>query len=255
MNEPKRIQSLMRALDLLEVLSSGPKNLTELSNLAQLHVATTFQLISTLELRGYISKDPKTKKYCLGLKIAELNESLWKDNSFKLIAKPYLRQLGEITGETAHLAAYNNNKILLLDVELSTGFLIVNSEIGENAPAHSSAVGKAILSFLPKEVVDTILKGRLKKYTKKTITSKRKLQKQLEEIRKLGYAMDEEETFIGVRCIASPVFKKNEVIQGAVGISGAAVRFKSSKISELSQQTKKIATQISRELGYKPKSS
>lgn len=253
MVEVKRIQSLMRAMDILENLSAGSRTLTELSKELGLHAATLFQLISTLESRDFVSKDSQTKKYSLGFKIAELNESLWNSDIIRQTARPFLKQLGDLTRETSHLAIYKDNAISITEVEpckRSPGSLIVTSEVGQNEPSHSTAVGKAILAWLPDKALDAVLEKRLKKFTGNTITSKKKLMDHLQSIRKQGYAVDDEENAIGVRCIASPVFGKDGILFGSIGISGPVVRIIPSKIPGLGKIAKGIAEELSRNLGY-----
>ena len=253
MGNPKKIQSIERAFRILEAISFEPLSLTEVSKAVKLHIATTFQLVSTIESLGYVFKDAATKKYNIGLKMSVLTEALWRKNSCKSKAKPYLQLLAKVCNETAHLAIYENSLISIIDVELSSGILIVNSEIGEKVLPHSSAVGKAILACLPENITDSILSEKLTRLTPKTITSKQDLKIELKKIRRLGYAIDDEETSLSVRCVASPVFNKNGVVAGAIGISGPSIRIKKSNIGKFANEVKKNAEELSGELGFKKK--
>ena len=251
MAQPKTIQSLNRAMDILEVLSFGAVTLTELSKSLRLHKATTFQLVSTLRSRGYVAQDKASKKYSLGLKVAELNEALWHKDSFKRNARPHLIRLTEITGETSHLATYQNSDIFIIDVEIGTGILVARSYVGDEPLAHSSAVGKAILAHLGEEKVEQYCAAELARFTPKTITGKDRLKKELACVRQAGYAVDDEETNIGVICIACAVFNRDGNLQGSIGISGPTARITAALRKKLVQEVKEVGEQLSGELGYR----
>jgi IclR family acetate operon transcriptional repressor len=145
-------------------------------------------------------------------------------------AKPYLHQLMERTGECAHLAIPAQGKALYIDQVESPATLRVNAQVGTMNPLHCTALGKALLAF-----GDLELPFDLTSFTPRTITDPEMLRRHLNEVRQHGYAVDDEEFDIGVRCIAVPVFDFRGKAVGAIGISGPATRMTPERLPALAE--------------------
>jgi IclR family KDG regulon transcriptional repressor len=241
------IQSLARGLKILELLNHAQDgiSITELADQLQVDKASASRLVSTLARYGYAEKDRATRRYHLGPQVVSLSRSVLTRLPLREAAKPYLRQLMEQTGECAHLAVPAQEKVLYIDQVESPASLRVNAQIGTMNPLHCTALGKALLAFGEVKIPEN-----LERCTPQTIKSKRALQQQLEEIRKTGYAVDNEEFDIGVRCIAVPVFDFRHKAIGAIGISGPASRITPERLSGLAAVVVDIGKALSERMTF-----
>ena len=255
---PKRsytINSLDRALRILTILGErgAPMRVSDISRKLGIDKSSAYRIISTLRSHRFVEQDAETRKYSLGLKVLEV--AALKVRSIKLIptAKPYLEELMLRTKEAVHLAVLAEGELMYVDCEQCSGPFNVNTQVGGRSPAHSSAVGKALLACHSEEEVDRIvaIKG-LTRFTDRTIISTEELHKALEGIRKQGWAMDDEETFMGVRCLASAVFDHRGKAVASLGVSGPTQHMTRERTSYLCQLVKETAIKISRRLGFVP---
>jgi IclR family KDG regulon transcriptional repressor len=258
MSQPKRSdvyrsQVLDRTFQILDILEDGSgQGVTELAEKLQLHKSTTHRLIMVLESSRYVEKDDATGKYRLGSRILELGLSALSRLDIYQIARPHLRDLVAETGETAHIGVMRDGEIVSLMNWESTQTLRTPSTIGTRHPAHCSSLGKAILAFVEPEEMDHFLKGRtLERYTRNTITSHDLFRKETEAIRRIGFAIDDEEREDGLRCIGAPVFSSEGEAVAAVSIAGPVFRITRDRTSALAASVMKTAGAISTALGYR----
>jgi DNA-binding IclR family transcriptional regulator len=241
------IQSLARGLKILELLAATDKvSITEVADQLNVDKASASRLMQTLANYGYAEKDLDTQRYRLGPKIVELSQSLLARMPFRDEAKPYLRELVAITNECAHLAIAAQGQVLYIDQVDSPATLRVNADIGHLAPLHCTALGKVLLAFgsvpLPTE---------LTAHTPRTITNSEALQMHLEQVKRQGYAIDDEEYDYGVRCIAAPVYNLNGEMVAAMGISGPSNRMSLEIISTMAAKVTGVAQALSDHLSFK----
>jgi DNA-binding IclR family transcriptional regulator len=252
------INSLDRALRILMILGDRgvPMRVSDISRKLGIDKSTAYRIITTLRARGFVEQESDTRKYTLGLKVLEV--AALKLRSLKLVpvAKPFLEELMLRTKEAVHLAVLVEGEVMYVDSEQCSGPFNVNTVVGGRASLHSSAVGKALLAPRPVEDVDRILaiKG-LTRYTDRTIISAEELHEHLAEVRKRGWAMDDEETYMGVRCLAAAVFDHRDSAIASIGISGPIQRITHDRLPFLGQLVKEVATKISRRLGYIPRAA
>jgi IclR family transcriptional regulator, KDG regulon repressor len=250
---PKEIQSLGRGLDILDYLTEAdhPLGLTEIARMIDLDKSTVYRLLSTLAVRGFVLQDPDTKHYRPGMKILALSRKIINDIELRSVAKPLLKRLQQITGESVELAILADGHVIYIDGEESTATLNVNSEIGKEIPIHSTALGKALIAHLsPEEVAVLFEQKLLTRYTPRTITSLRELVLHLEGVLERGYATDDEEFNPGVHCLAAPIKDHRGKVVAAVGISGPAIRVTLDRMPELGSKVLEIAQQISHQIGH-----
>lgn len=249
------IESIKKSFQILEILSNNesPCGVTELANIMNLDKSTVFRILRTMKSKGYVEQPYGTKKYIMGIRILELSNKLIQKMEIAAIAKPMLKELSQSSGESAHLAVLRRGKVIYIDRTIGSEVVGVHTNIGDHEPVHCTGVGKAILAFLPSEEVQNNLKETkaksLEKFTGKTITSLSKLEKELEKIREAGFALDDEELYEGVRCLAAPIKNyRNEVI-ASLGISGPINRMTDQRISHLAGSVVEMALKISERLG------
>lgn len=248
------VQSVDRTLTILEVLSDYNEGLgiTEISKLIDLHKSTVYRLLGTLIYKGYVIQDMASNKYKLSLKLYELGCKRVSSMDILKSSKSYTEKLMKRVNEVVHLVIRDENDIVYIDKVEADNTIRMASTIGRRSPLYCTSVGKAILSYLPEEEVKQIWENsKIEKLTEYTITDFNVFQKELAEIKEKGYAIDNEENELGVRCIGAPVFNHNGSIEGAISISGPAIRVTKEKIEEFSNEVKKYAGLISKELGYR----
>ncbi len=235
------IQSLARGLVVLKLLGETPGGLTvtELAENLGVDKGTASRLVSTLSGFGYVERDEDTRRYLLGSQVVTLSRKVLNRMPLRETAKPFLDQLMQKSGECAHLAIHAQGKALYIDQVESPASLRVNAQVGTMNPLHCTALGKVLLAFGAAE-----LPPALEPHTSKTITDYAALSAHLEEIRKAGCAIDDEEFDTGIRCIAVPVFDFRGKVIGAIGISGPSSRMTPEKLEGL----KEIVITVGRQL-------
>jgi IclR family KDG regulon transcriptional repressor len=246
------IHSLDKGLYLLEILEQAgqPMNLQELWLKLKWDKATIYRLLTTLEKRGYIHRDPETREYTLGIKIYALYDSLIRNLDLQRICKPVLGILVKNTGQTAHLAVAVGHSIVFIDRQQGSERLSVNTQIGATEPLYCTALGKAFLAFVDKDQITDILPDPLIPYTPATITNRKKLEKELLRIKNNGYAVDNEEYIEGVRCIASSILNQYGSPVAMMGISGHTSRISQRNILEYGKLVRRLSLEVSRKFGY-----
>lgn len=248
------VQSVDRTLSIMELLSDHDEGLgiTEIGERLGLHKSTVHRLLSTLIYKEYVVKDKESNKYMLTLKLFELGNKKVEKLNILSASRVYTKSLMESINEVVHLVVPDENNIVYIDKVEADNTIRMASNIGRHSPMYSTSVGKAIMAFLSEEEVDAIWeKSNIVKYTDRTITDLTRLKQELERVRQKGYAEDDEENELGVRCIGAPVFNYSGKVEGAISISGPTIRVTKDKVEEYGREVKKFADLISRELGYK----
>src|SRR5262245_19709952 len=206
--ESKPVQSLDRGLVALELAVRGRVKPSELAKVLGVDRSTAYRLLYTLMLRGYLEQDPTTREFFPNSgKFFALSRQVAGPMDWPAVATGFLRILRDRSGETANLGVLQDNEVIYIGQQQTREAVVVNHALGERRPAHCSALGKAILGFLPEGYVDRLVEGRpLAANTPRTITDPQILKIQLKNVRELGYATDDEETMPGVRCVAAPIY-------------------------------------------------
>ena len=172
--------------------------LTQIAVELNINKTAVHRLLSTLVPNGYLEKDKENNKYKPSLQLVGLAGKLLGNLNLYSIARPFLRELADRTKESAHLAILVNGEAVFVDRETANTVVTVNTEIGDRVPLHCTAVGKALSAFMPEELLDELIRKRgLSRFTQRTITSPQILKEELNQIRRQGYARDDEENTIG----------------------------------------------------------
>lgn len=242
------IQSLARGLKILEMLATARDgvSITELAENLDVDKGSASRLVQTLAKYGYAEKDMNTQRYRLGPHVVKLSQRLLAQMSLRDEAKPFLHKLVDSTNECAHLAILARGQAFYLDQVESSATLRVNADIGTLAPLHCTALGKALLAF-----GNASVPVELHAHTPRTIVDPELLQTHMERVRRQGYALDDEEYTIGVRCAAAPVYDISGKVVGAIGISGPANRMTLERLPDLAAKVVETAQAFSDHLNFK----
>ncbi len=219
------IAVLARALDIVDALAAAGEPLGA-SDLAREIAATksaTFRILVNLERRGYVRKDPDSARYRLGPALISLGYQASNGIDLLSLAHPHLEALSARIQETANLGAIRDGEIVYLDIIESPRSLRMAARIGARDLVHSTALGKAILAFLPEGDLDAVFAAPLSRSTQRTITDPDKLRAELASIRASGVAREAGENEPDARCVGVPIFDRNGV-SAALSISGPASR-------------------------------
>ena len=248
------IQAVSHALDLLEQFHDDVDELgvTELSKRLKLHKNNVFRLLATLESRGYIEQNKVTENYRLGLKALELGQTFIKQLGLLRQAKPILEQMVEKSNETSYVSIYKENHIVYLDVVETNLTVRVVSRVGSRLPAYCTASGKVHMAYITDEKLNNLLANmKFIQRTPTTITTPDAMHAELAKVREQGYALDDEELDLGVRCIAAPIRDYTLRIIGAISISGPTMRIDNVRMeNELIPLVLKASAELSTRLGY-----
>ncbi|MGQ9667247.1 MAG: IclR family transcriptional regulator [Anaerolineae bacterium] len=224
--------------------------ISQIAGMVDLHRATTHRLVTALANAGFLERAPGSDKYRLGTRLLELGLTILRRMDFRHEAIVHMRGLVDRFGEVCDLGILDAGQVLYIDVLPSRYTIAVSVAAGLRLPAHCTASGKAILAFLPPEEVNAILPDHLPQLTDHTITSKAALLQQLEEIRRLGWALDNEETEIGVRAVATPIRDASSRAIAAIGIPGPIGRMSPERIEEIAGALVDASLAVSARLGW-----
>lgn len=247
------IAVLDRALDVLEALAEAPVGaplgVTEVARRVRTTKSAAFRILSNLERRGYVSKEPVTAKYALGTRLAYLGDRSLGAIDLRAAARPELEALHRRFGETANLGVREGREVVYIDMIESGHGLRMAASVGARDLIHSTALGKAMLAFLPTAERDRLLRRRLVARTERTITDPAVLREELERVRAAGVAEDLEENEVGARCLAAPIFNHAADVVGAISVSSPASRLDDARAAEVAAEVAAAAAAVSRRFG------
>jgi DNA-binding IclR family transcriptional regulator len=244
-------QTVQKALNLLEALvrSNQPRRLTELSRELGLTKPNVYRLLSTLSILGYVRKDPVTSLYAPTLKLWEMGSMLVRDVDLQSVAGPRLRRLCEETRESVQLGVWDSGYVVYVDKVDSPQPLKAITSIGSRVPACVVSTGKALLAWMPPGALDAALE-HVKRYTPLTMTRRKDIERDLEESRERGYAINRGEFRVGVCGIAAPVRDRSGGVVASIGVWGSEKNILGPRRDELARATVSAARDISREMGF-----
>ena len=249
-------QSLTRALTLLERLSESPEgmHLTDLSYQLGMPAATVHRLLSTFEDLKFVEQDPEQGLWYVGLKTFTVGNAFLNRRDYVAIARPHMHSLVEQCGETVNLGVIDDGEVVFINQVESREVMRMIVRLGSRSPIHASGVGKAMLANMPQQRVSRILERRgLARFTDHTIDSPALLSNELEQVRQQGYALDDEEHAVGLRCVAAAIFDENGQALAAISLSGPKARMVDDRLGELGQAVRQTADEITQALGgYRP---
>jgi len=255
MGDSGGVQSVHRALDVLEIIQrrGGQLSIGEIASEAGVPLPTVHRLLKTLEARGYARQLP-SRRYALGFRLLPLG--LTANALLGADAGPILARLVAETGETANLAILSGDRAEYVAQVPSPHSMRMFTEVGRKVDLHSTGVGKALLAQLrPDEVSEIVRRVGLAPKTPRTITTENDLQAELERITEQGYAVDEEEQELGVRCVAVAV-PGRLLSPMALSVSGPLVRMTEGLVDRavplLTRLAERLAEEVASQSGARP---
>jgi DNA-binding IclR family transcriptional regulator len=250
----RKNQSLRKALEILEAMSAldGPERLHNIAALVDMSPSTVLRFLNTYADYGYVTQDPDSGLYYLTLKLALLGSQTRAHFPFQQALKKYVRRVSERFHETASLCVESDMRMVYVIVEDGPEHMLQTlSRIGRVAPIHATGVGKILLLNYSEEQLHTLMAVRgLPEFTPRTITGLEALKRELEQVREQGFAVDDEECEVGVRCVAVPVRDLNRSVAASISLSAPVSRLDSEKFDQVTLFLKDIGRQASAEMGY-----
>lgn len=242
------LKSLNKVVRILECFSTTDRTLSvaDVCERTQFPRSTTHRLLASLKEAGLLDQDRQRDRYRLGIKLFELGNIVLANMDLHREARPYVDQLGKLTGQLVHLAVFDGRQAIVIhrsEPDASSALTFV-----ESAPVHCTAVGKAILAFQPAPTIDRLIAGGLRSYTDATITSASALRTELGRIRDRGYSIDEGEHQPGVRCVGAPIRDQYGRVFAAISVSGSAWKIPAEQTEALSKIVTHSANAISSRL-------
>jgi len=239
-------QSMEKSLGLLEHVADGAETLGELARRSGFPKSTVHRLTSVLVEHGFLRVSGH--RFRLGYRLMDLGERARQQVSLPRIARRHMEALGAATRETVHLGELVELDIVYLDKVDGARGLQMRSRVGLASPAGATAMGKAMIAFLPEEAWSRYLDG-VEPRTANTITSAEAFAAALNEVRRTGVAFDREENEEGICCVAAPVRDATGEVIAAVSLSGAVIFLPTGRLNALAEDIMECAAGISRDLG------
>jgi DNA-binding IclR family transcriptional regulator len=246
--------SVRKAFEILGALSSSKVGLgvSEIARGLKMAKSTVHGMTSTLEELGAVMRDPNTKRYKLGFTLFELGRSAYSQIDLKTLARPIMEELMEGTQASVFLGILNWDHVTVLDIVESRQDLKITAPIGATIPLFAGAVGKVFLASMEEEQTKKIIRSKgLTRFTENTIVDPKLYYQELMRVRKMGYAVDDEEYILGVRAVASPILGLGQLMS-AIWVVGFKASLDEKKMKDLVKLTKKAAEDISRRIQEQP---
>ncbi len=209
------------------------------------------RIVRALASKGFVQQRAN-RRYSLGLRVLELGNMYRLRLDLARNAEPILRRLSQRTNANAHLARMENSEVVdLLRVEFPTPLRVTRSPMMRR-PAHCTALGKVLLAHGTEEHLQAVIRRGLPRLTGRTITQPKRLVHELERVRERGYAVDDEEFYPGIRCVAAPVFDEDSTVPAAMSVSGLITHVTQDRLPQFAEAVTHAARELSEQLGFRP---
>lgn len=246
------VPALEKAIAIIETLSqhNDAVGVSELCKEVGIPKTSVFFILNTLEQYEYITKTEEGK-YILGKQFINIGLSVLNKIDIRVVARPFMNKLQTETGFTVHLAILDNFEALYVEKVENNAFVKFSTYVGQRQLLHVTAVGKVMAAYMPEEQLTECIRIKgLPEKTQKTITNVQDFRNELEAIRKQGYAVEDEEGEIGIRCIGAPIFDHQHQLKAAISITALRTDLLIHDIPSIGEKIKTTALQISSNLGY-----
>ncbi len=246
------MDTVKRVFEILEYILKTPDGVlaSEIAREFNMSISNAYKYLSTLESLGILIKR-KDKRYTGGFKLVEYGSIILRSVDLRQVAHPYLIKLLMDTGQTVHMVVKDGFEGVYVEKLESASSLPMISRVGMRAPLYCTAFGKSILSHMPADELERYFRNvKLERRTEHTVTDPELLKRELEKVRKNGYAVDNEENELGVKCIGAPILNHEGYPVAAISISGVARKL-DERMEEYARLVKSCAEKISETLGYK----
>ncbi|MCF8108354.1 MAG: IclR family transcriptional regulator [Desulfohalobiaceae bacterium] len=245
-----QISTLQRGFEVLELLAR--KNSLKVSELARelgINRSAGHRFLATLEEMGYVDKT-RDKRYYPTFKILQIGMQVANNVPLREVARPFLQEVASRFKENVSLGYWDGHRVVHLDKIESPEILRIDPSIGSIALGHCTALGKSIMAYLSLEEQEVYIRANgLKRFTDKTITTRGQLDEELARIRSQGYAVDDEELSVGLRCVASSAIDYTGHICFAISVAALQVNMPDERIQDIQKELKRICQSLSAKLG------
>jgi IclR family transcriptional regulator, KDG regulon repressor len=247
------VRTILNAVRIIDQLSTaGNLGVTDICQQLSMPKSSVHNILETLVHERIIEKNRESNKYNLGVRLVELGNRAQISLDICRIARPFLVGLNKQTDETVHLTVLDNDEVLYVDCVESKMRIRTYSVIGERAPLHCTAVGKAILAFLPESQRMRIIREKgLVRATPATITDESLLQEDLRKTVQRGYSVDNMEHEDSLRCVGAPIRNWKGEVTASVSVSGPSQRLTLKRVLTIAPALVEATTEISRRMGYR----
>jgi DNA-binding IclR family transcriptional regulator len=248
------VRAVERALQILSSFDDQhpERGLSDIAQEVDLHKATTHRIVTTLVNYGFLERADDNQKYRLGLRLTDLGFKAIRRMDLRREALPYMRQLTQQLQEACDLSILDRGNVFYIEFVQAERTLTVSAAVGQRLPTYCTASGKLFLANLPSNELDAILSGPMIAYTQKTITSSARLRQQLEEIRRQGYAVDDEELEVGICAVSAGIRNQPGNVIASISVPGPTSRMTTERIPQIAAALKETADLISRRMGWNP---
>jgi IclR family acetate operon transcriptional repressor len=243
------VQSVDRAVAILDALSDagGYLGVTNLSNELGLHKSTVHRLLVSLKRGGLVERDPRTRKYRMGVRLIEFGYAVLNSRGLPQVALPYLHYLADTVEEITYLAIKDDHRVLNV-LQVPAPHLVQSVGWLGSGALYSTSTGKIFLAYMRHDELESYLGEGLERHTNNTITDADQLRAQIEAVRERGYATSWEEHEEGVNAVAVPILNSGEEVVAAIGVVGPSYRFTQEKALKTPEMMVGVAREIGRRL-------
>jgi DNA-binding IclR family transcriptional regulator len=245
---------ISKVLLILEALQGSPVGLglKAICDATGINKSTAHRFLEHLKREGYLLRT-EAGTYLFGPRLTQMSSCASRSATLQAVARPVLLDLWRSTQETVNLGVMDQGTVLYIDIMESQHEFRLVSRIGTRRSLHVAALGKAMAAFLPAGEYERALGGIVfQRATPKTIGNMAQLRAELEKVRRLGYAVDNEEALMGCRCVSAPILNSDKVAIGALSVSGPVTRVSLTEVPRLGKEVKAAAKAVSLEMGFNP---
>lgn len=251
------MSSTLKCFETLELLAQDPYEfpLSDLASRLGQPLASMHRLVATLVEAGFVEQTPASRRYRLAGKALWAGAGYLRNSAVYRAAFLVMQETARTSPGLIHLGVLHADWLLYLHTVGSPSKLYLYADTGERRPLHATGLGKAILAWQPRSFINRIAARKLPRFTPNTICTASALKSDLEAIRNRGYAIDNEEGVVGLRCVAAPIFDSSNTSIAALSMSAPAQVLTDASIESATNQIRKAALKVSAQLGFRPASS
>lgn len=247
------VPSVKRTLEILQLLAGAERgmSISALSRKLNFPKSTTHTIVNTLKSLGYVQIDDETGRFRVSLKLLEITKNLIATKVDLRTEEVYeqLRRITDHTNLSSHCAVLEDGEAVYIAKVDTPGMIKLATWIGRRMEAHCTAVGKAMLAYMPKDQLEAFLKQRrLPRHTDKTIITHDGLRRELERIRECGWSYEDEEFGLGMRCVGAPIVDRAGRAVAAISASGTTGQIHKDNVDKIQQIVKEAARRVARHL-------
>jgi IclR family transcriptional regulator, acetate operon repressor len=244
------VQSVHRAISILQVLALGPAGVTDIATELGVHKSTVFRLLATLEARGLVEQHSERGRYRLGYGVVQLAAGATRMDDLSLLSRPVCRQLAETVRETVNVNVHDGRAVISIAQVLGSPAITSVNWVGQRTSMHATSAGKVFMAHMEPEQLDAVLAEGLEPFTPHTVVDPAELKKQLAIVRERGYAATMDEQEIGLAAVGAPVRTLDGHVIAAVTATGPTFRINEETLPDIAEHVLAAAAEISQRHGY-----